>query len=162
MTMVFGAGQHNLSSSERQLRQLIRSLLVPVINSFFEDERIKCRYALAISDGFGTDAWSQMPTLSDFLDYFLVSGRSEVRADLADSEQIDQAINQIVVQLRFWLNSRIGHAISRPSTFRSDARLLVFALRNLSEAEDAAILALSAYSAALRRGLIVACKYFVY
>jgi hypothetical protein len=72
---------------------------------------------------------------------------------VASSEQIDQATNQITIQLRFWLNSRIGQAISRPSTFRSDARLLVFALRNLSEAEDAAILALSAYSAALRRAL---------
>jgi hypothetical protein len=153
MTMVFGAGQNNLSSSERQLRQLIRSLLVPVINSFFEDEGIKARYDLAISEGFGTDAWLATPTLADFLEYFLVSGRSAVQADLADSEQIDSAINQIVVQLRFWLNSRIGRAISRPSTFRSDARLLVFALRNLSEAEDAAILALSAYSAALRRAL---------
>ncbi|MFN9856786.1 MAG: hypothetical protein ACK556_01460, partial [Pseudanabaena sp.] len=47
MTMVFGAGQHNLSSSERQLRQLIRSLLVPVINAFFDDDQIKSRYALA-------------------------------------------------------------------------------------------------------------------
>ena len=153
MTMVFGAGQHNLSSSERQLRQLIRSLLVPVINAFFDDDQIKNRYAFAIAEGFGTDAWQRMPTLSDFLDYFLNSGKSSVQADLAGSEQIDQAINQIIVQLRFWLNSRIGRAISRPSTFRSEARLLVFALRNLSEAEDAAILALSAYSAALRRAL---------
>ena len=87
------------------------------------------------------------------MDYFLHQGKSEIEADVASSEQIDQATNQITIQLRFWLNSRIGQAISRPSTFRSDARLLVFALRNLSEAEDAAILALSAYSAALRRAL---------
>jgi hypothetical protein len=153
MTMVFGASQHDLSSSERQLRQLIRALLVPVVNSFFDDEQIKARYDQAIADGFGTEAWSNMPTLSDFLDYFLTVGKVDITSDVADSEQIDQATNQIVIQLRFWLNSRIGRAISRPSTFRSDARLLVFALRNLSEAEDAAILALSAYSAALRRAL---------
>ncbi|MBD2316551.1 hypothetical protein [Phormidium tenue] len=153
MTMVFGASQHDLSSSERQLRQLIRALLVPVVNAFFDDEQIKARYDKAIADGFGTEAWSNMPTLSDFLDYFLTIGKADITSDVADSEQIDQATNQIVIQLRFWLNSRIGRAISRPSTFRSDARLLVFALRNLSEAEDAAILALSAYSAALRRAL---------
>jgi hypothetical protein len=29
-------------------------------------------------DGFGTEAWSQMPTLSDFLDYFLHQGKLEV------------------------------------------------------------------------------------
>jgi hypothetical protein len=59
----------------------------------------------------------------------------------------------IKLQLEFWLNSRVGRAISEPSTFRTDAPLLVFALRNLTEDDDAAILALSAYSAALRRAL---------
>ncbi|MEP0879575.1 hypothetical protein NDA00_27750 [Funiculus sociatus GB2-M2] len=47
-----------------------------------------------------------------------------------------------------------------PSTFRSDARLLVFALRNLSNDEDAAILSLSAYSAALRRALAAPASIF--
>ncbi|HEY9708799.1 MAG TPA: hypothetical protein V6D48_11405, partial [Oculatellaceae cyanobacterium] len=56
--------------------------------------------------------------------------------------------------------SRIGKAISQPSTFRSDARLLVFALRNLSNDEDAAILSLSAYSAALRRALAAPASVF--
>lgn len=95
MTMVFGASQHDLSSSERQLRQLIRALLVPVVNAFFDDEQIKSRYDRAIADGFGTESWSQMPTLSDFLDYFLHQGKSEIEADVASSEQIDQATNQI-------------------------------------------------------------------
>jgi hypothetical protein len=52
--------------------------------------------------------------------------------------------------LRFWLSSRVGRAISAPSSFPTDAQLLVFALRNLANEEDAAVLALSAYSAALR------------
>ena len=95
MTMVFGASQHDLSSSERQLRRLIRALLVPVVNAFFNDEQIKSRYDQAIVDGFGIEAWSQMPTLSDFLDYFLHQGKSEIEADVASSEQIDQATNQI-------------------------------------------------------------------
>jgi hypothetical protein len=51
------------------------------------------------------------------------------------------------------LDSRIGKSISQPSSFRGDAKLLVFALRNLSSESDSSILAMSAYSAALRRAL---------
>jgi len=40
-----------------------------------------------------------MPTLSDFLDYFLHKGKSGIAADVASSEQIDQATNQITIQL---------------------------------------------------------------
>jgi hypothetical protein len=160
ITMVFGTGQNDLNSSERQLRQLIRSFLVPVINSFFADEVIKGRYERAIADGFGTAAWQDTPTLPDFLEYFLDRGRKHIQADLSASDQTDQAINQIITQLKFWIGSPIGRSISRPSTFRSDARLLVFALRNLNESEDAAILALSSYSAALRRALSCSASIF--
>jgi len=153
MTMVFGVGQNDLSSSERQLRQLIRALLVPTINNYFDDPQIMSRYNQAISDGYGSEAWSLTPTLSDFLDYFIDKGKPDIQNNVATNEQLDQATNQIVIQLRFWLSSRVGRSISRPSTFRTDARLLVFALRNISESEDAAILALSAYAAALRRAL---------
>ncbi|MFB2982130.1 hypothetical protein ACE1CM_39065, partial [Microseira sp. BLCC-F43] len=47
----------------------------------------------------------------------------------------------------------LSNNISKPSSFRTDAKLLVFALRSLSSEADAAILALSAYAAALRRAL---------
>ncbi len=69
-------------------------------------------------------------------------------------------LEQVKLRLRFWLSSRVGKAISQPSTFNSDARLLIFALRNLSNDEDAAILSLSAYSAALRRALAVRASVF--
>jgi hypothetical protein len=48
-----------------------------------------------------------------------------------------------------WATARIA----RPSTFDTDNKLLVFALRGLSDGDDAAVLALAAYSAALRRTL---------
>ena len=67
--------------------------------------------------------------------------------------QVEEALNYIQLRLRFWLSSRVGKAISAPSSFPTDAPLLVFALRNLADNEDAAILSLSAYSAALRRAL---------
>jgi hypothetical protein len=36
-----------------------------------------------------------------------------------------------LLELRGWLSSRVGKAISQPSTIRTDARLTVFALRNV-------------------------------
>jgi hypothetical protein len=66
---------------------------------------------------------------------------------------VEDALSQIQLRLKFWLSSRVGKAISAPSSFRTDTQLLVFALRNLSDNEDAAVLSLSAYSAALRRAL---------
>jgi hypothetical protein len=62
--------------------------------------------------------------------------------------------------LRFWLSSRVGRAISAHSSFPTDAQLLVFALRNLANEEDAAVLALSVYSAALRRALEAPASLF--
>jgi len=73
---------------------------------------------------------------------------------------IEAALNMIDLRLRFWLSSRVGRAISAPSSFPTDAQLLVFALRNLSNEEDAAVLALSAYAAALRRALEAPASIF--
>jgi hypothetical protein len=73
---------------------------------------------------------------------------------------LEDAFQTIEVQIRFWLNSRVGQSVSRPSSFRTDAQLLVFALRNLSNDKDAAVLALSAYAAALRRALAFPSSIF--
>ncbi|MEJ1932995.1 hypothetical protein WDZ92_22550, partial [Nostoc sp. NIES-2111] len=71
----------------------------------------------------------------------------------SSSQEISEALQQIRLRLNYWLSTRVGESISKPSSFRTDAKLLVFALRNLSTEADAAILALSAYAAALRRAL---------
>lgn len=67
----------------------------------------------------------------------------------------------IELQLRFWLSSRMGQAIAAPSSFPTDAHLLVFALRNLSNKENAAVLALSTYAAALQRALETPASIFL-
>ncbi|MEM8604257.1 MAG: hypothetical protein AAGF24_10530, partial [Cyanobacteria bacterium P01_H01_bin.121] len=59
----------------------------------------------------------------------------------------------IRMRIDYWLGSSVGRAISCPSSFPTNAQLLVFALRNLSKDDDAAVLSLSAYAAALRRAL---------
>jgi hypothetical protein len=144
MTMVLGS-----STANQLLSQTVRSLLNLALNTFFADEGIQRRYKAAIEGGFGTEAWQKTPTLKDFI---IFCSREQLNLYTA-GDRIDDALEVINLRLRFWIESRVGQAVSAPSSFPTDAQLLVFALRNLSDNEDAALLSLSAYSAALRRAL---------
>ncbi len=144
MTMVLGSSIEN-----PLLAQTVRSIINLALSAFFSDRTIKQRYQEAMAGGFGSLAWQKTPTLKDFL-YFC--SPEHLQLDSLSS-RVEDALSQIQLRLRFWLSSRVGQAISSPSSFRTDAKLLVFALRNLSDSEDAAVLSLSAYSAALRRAL---------
>ncbi len=144
MTMVLG------SSGENQLLgQTVRSVLNLALTAFFADEGIQYRYEQAMLAGFGSPAWQKTPTLKDFLTF---CAPEHLQLDSIGG-RVEDALSHIHLRLRFWLSSRVGKAISSPSSFRTDAPLLVFALRNLADSEDAAVLSLSAYSAALRRAL---------
>ncbi|MBW4626848.1 MAG: hypothetical protein KME49_15435 [Brasilonema octagenarum HA4186-MV1] len=144
MTMVLGS-----STGNQLLAQTVRSLLNLALNTFFADEGIQKRYHAAILEGFGTEAWQKTPTLRDFI---IFCSRDHLNLNTIGG-RIDDALEVINLRLRFWVESRVGQAVSAPSSFPTDAQLLVFALRNLSDNEDAALLSLSAYSAALRRAL---------
>ncbi len=144
MTMVLG------SSTENQLlSQTVRSLINLALGTFFADKGIQQRYEAAIIGGFGSEAWQKTPTLKDFLTFCT---REHLNLHTS-GERVDDALEVINLRFRFWLQSRVGQAVSAPSSFPTNAPLLVFALRNLSDSEDAALLSLSAYSAALRRAL---------
>jgi hypothetical protein len=152
MMMVFGAGEAQ-TTADRMLKQAIRSVLVPAIDRFFDRPEILAAYELARLSGQDTSAWEATPTLVTFLEFFEVHGLEGLPAQVLDDNNTELAINQIKRQLQFWISSRVGKAIARPSTFDTDNKLLVFALRGLSDGDDAAVLALAAYSAALRRTL---------
>ncbi|MGB7443436.1 MAG: hypothetical protein WA919_20415 [Coleofasciculaceae cyanobacterium] len=153
MAMVIGA---SYSSSERTLADTVRAILTLALDAFFSDEQIRDRYAQANRKGLGSLEWSAMPTLADFVDFCSVE---RLRLDSLSGDIIG-ALEQVKLRLRFWLSSRVGKSISQPSTFCNDAQLLVFALRNLSNDEDAAILSLAVYSAALRRSLAAPASIF--
>jgi hypothetical protein len=155
MTMVIGS-QGGESAKEKSFSDTVRSILTLAVDAFFKDDLIRDRYAQAFTAGFGSELWRTMPTLHDFIGY---CSYERLRMD-AVSDDIKTAMQQIKLRLNFWLTSRVGKSISRPSTFRADAQLLVFALANLSNDEDAAILSLSAYSAALRRALASSASIF--
>ena len=145
MTMVIG-GQ---TAESQRFRNTVRSILVILLDKFFKEPHIRVRYDIAIATGYGSEEWQNTPTLHDFLEYCHID---QVELPEVNDETI-KAMGEIYLQLKFWCTSRVGKAISAPSSFPTDAPLLVFALRNLSDESDAAILALSAYSAALRRAL---------
>lgn len=152
LIMCYGSGAPS-NSSDKLLRQSIRSILTPAINDFYKDEEIATRFEQAIAAGIGTPEWERIPTLVDFTEWLEKRGLPRLLETIGKEESTLQAVAQIKRQLRFWLNSRVGNAIGRPSTFRSDAKLLVFALRGLGDSDDAALLALSAYASAIRRTL---------
>lgn len=156
MTMIIGTSMIGVSPS---LITNIESIIALTLKIFFNDDEIKLRYKLALSAGVGTKAWSETPTLQDFYKY---CSPAFIKLDsiASNSRDIIEALEQIRLRLNYWLTTRVGQSISRPSSFRTDAKLLVFALRNLSSEADAAILALSAYAAALRRALASKASIF--
>jgi len=145
VTMVLPTTQQDV-----MLEQTVRSLIGRALTNFFKDPAINERYEIAISQGFGSNAWARMPTLFDFMEFCTPEAlHLEERGG-----HIFSAQQQISLQLDYWLNSSsISQAIARPSSFPTDVQLLVFALRGLSNENEAAILSLSAYSASLRRAL---------
>ena len=157
ITMVFGGSSEDSSADAKVLRQNIRSVLTLALSTFFEDPDIQQRYDAALEAGVGSSAWRRIPTLRDYLSFCseaTISRFTEVSKGAKD------AIAQINLRLNFWLDSSVGKAIGAPSSFRTDAQLLVFALRGLSDDEDAAILSLSCYSAAVRRALASPASIF--
>ncbi|MBW4444460.1 MAG: hypothetical protein KME10_25210 [Plectolyngbya sp. WJT66-NPBG17] len=152
MIMCFGSGEAQ-TTADRMLKQAMRAVLVPAIDAFFNEPEIVARYEAAQKAGMKTPEWENTPTLVDFLSFFEEKGLSDLPSQVLHDQNTTQAVNQIKRQLRFWISSRVGRAIARPSTFDTEAGLLVFALRGLSDGDDASILALAAYSAALRRTL---------
>ncbi len=146
----------NRRGESQVLMDAVRSIIALALKAFFGDELIRDRYAAAYINGFGSPEWQSMPTLHDFLGF---CSHERLRLDSLTGDT-KAALETIRLRLRFWLSSRVGQALAQPSTFRSDARLLIFALRNLSNDEDAAILSLSAYSAALRRALAAPASIF--
>ncbi|MGF1937617.1 MAG: hypothetical protein RM347_025045 [Nostoc sp. ChiQUE02] len=149
MTMVMGTSMIGVSPT---ITTNIESIIALALKTFFNDDEIKSRYKSAIQNGFGTKEWNETPTLKDFYN-FCSPAFIQLDSIASKSQEISEALEQIRLRINYWLSTRVGQSISRPSSFRTNAKLLVFALRNLSSEADAAILALSAYSAALRRAL---------
>jgi hypothetical protein len=135
--------------SDPLLEQSVRSVVVIALDKFLQDEGIINRYEMARLGGLGSMAWQEVPTIEDFQRFVSID---DIGVN-ADDDSARRAVNLIRLQLSYWMRSAAGKAISRPSSFRTDSQLLVFALTNLGNDAEAGVMALSAYGAALRRAL---------
>lgn len=150
--MVLGISNRSLDVNP----DAIESLLTLALEQFYQDDIILNRFGEAFSAGFGSDEWKLMPTLKDFIPFCSLE-----RLQLTNpSMDTIKALDFIKLRLRFWLESRVGKVLSVPTTFPSDAQMLVVALRNLSSDVDAAVLVSLVYLAALRRSLAFPVSFY--
>jgi|GEM_PF-156745 len=145
MTMVLGKGE----GISPVLKNNVRAILTLALNEFFQDHEILERYDLALYHGQGSSYWQAIPTLHDFL-AFCKAERLNIKLG---TPGLDEALEVINLRLRQWLVSRVGRSIATPTTFKSDSKLIVFALRNIQNEEDAAVLALAGLGSAMRCAL---------
>ena len=137
------------SSLDGFLVDTIESLIPLGIAAFYNDPAIQQRFDAAQSAKIGSLAWANTPTLVDLERYF---SRDYIAADYKDDDQ-QRALNHIRLRLQYWFSSAISNAICRPSSFRSEQRLITFALTNIQTGKEAEVFALTAYIAASRQSL---------
>jgi hypothetical protein len=127
------------TNTEETLKTTIRTVLYCILNRFFEDATILERYHRAEAGGLGSEAWQEMPTLRDYLKFCTLEeiGNLLQLEEGVNWNSVPKALEQIRLRLTYWANSRVGKAISSPSTVPTDSMLLVFALRQVSQSEDA-------------------------
>jgi hypothetical protein len=128
-----------------------KSALATILKAFFSDYSILSRYEQANTDGFGGAAWGNTPTLIDFIG-FCTPGRLGLSTSSLD---ILRRLERFQVALQGWADSRIGAAISKPSTVPLDAPLFAIALNQLNNQEDSKILAMAINLVMKRRQLSV-------
>lgn len=131
------------------LAQRVDALLLKMLDMFLRDPEIIDRYNKAFEHGWKSPEWQQMPVLADLLNFC-----SRERLNLQSFEQIDaRALNQIHSQISALLVSRLGKAIGRPSTFSPEPAVKFFGLSDLSNEQDAYLMAISAHTACIRNAL---------
>jgi hypothetical protein len=134
----------------------VRSILLLSLEAFYEDVEIVERFAGAFQQGFGSPEWQQMPTLEDFIPFCSLE---RLRLSAATDETL-RVLDLIKLKFRYWRESRLGQLLSKPTTFPTDAQMLVVALRNLNSEVDAAVMSLLSYLGALRRSLAFPVSIF--
>lgn len=132
-----------------ETRRLYKQIFNLTMHEYFKDANITQRYNAAHDAGFGSADWQRMPTLRDLMKFVHVDYLPTV------TPEIQQAVSAIRLQLEACLVGKIGRAIASPSTFKTDSRLVVYALGNIDDDQDAAPLAVSAYASAITRALTV-------
>lgn len=139
------------------LAQRVDALLLKMLDMFLRDPEIIDRYNKAFDKGWKSEEWQQIPVLADLLKFC-----SRERLNLQSFEAIDaRALNQISSQISALLVSRLGKAIGRPSSFSPEPAIKFFGLTDLTNEQDAYLMAISAHTACIRNALAHPKSLFV-
>lgn len=129
----------------------VRTILSIGIKKFYDLDNleIKQRFVEAYQAGFDTPEWDNTPVLEDF-----IASLGPERLQMSNpTKELLGCVEFIRNRLRYWMTGRIGKAISRPSTIKADSLLVVYALANLNNPEDATVMTLAINMQALRKSL---------
>lgn len=144
------------ANTDTQRRSRCKKVHQICFAQFWKSEPIQKRYEFAHNGGFGTSAWLEMPTLVDYMKFLSLENLPDTTAEFESA----------VMEMRLNLTALISdpkkfNALCKPSTFRSDNPLIVYALSNLKDDEEAAPFAASAHSSAIVRALQYPKNMFV-
>ena len=130
----------------------VQSLLTIAVEYFYspiENEKIFRRFVKALKEGIGSKAWDNTPTLHDFID---ILGFERLGINDPSAEQI-KAMKFIIMRLEFWLSTKMGKALSAPSTIDSKALLTVYALTAIKDEDEASVMTIAINQEAERKSM---------
>ena len=130
---------------------IVESLLTLAVDKFYspDNQEIFNRFTAAYKGGFGSPEWQNTPVLEDFIE-MIGPERLEI---INPTSEILRMLELIKVRLNYWLKTKIGNAISKPSSIKADSLLTVYALANLSSEEEANVMALAVNLHVLRKSM---------
>ncbi len=134
-------------NEDREKVRNYRLVLTSTLEKFFLDLKIQKRYLAAHRGGIGSSVWQNIPTMKDYL---LFLEPEYLGRDV--SSEILKAAQEIKYQLKVIIESPLGKMISTSSTFDTRNKFVVYGIADAEE-EDMIPIALSAFSAAIRKSL---------
>ena len=136
------------ANTDAQRRSRCKKVHQICFAQFWKSEPIQKRYEFAHNGGFGTTASQEMPTLVDYMRFLSLENLPDTTAEF------ESAVTEMRLNLAALISDpKKFNALCKPSTFRSDNPLIVYALSNLKDDEEAAPFAASAHSNAISRAL---------
>jgi hypothetical protein len=100
-----------------------------LIATWMEDPVIQARYHRAYDDGFGSDAWLQIPTLKEFVDLATID-RLPVLSQTEDNRKL---LIEYQSRLSAFMRTDPGKHVSRPSTFDINSPIVVCVLGGIND-----------------------------
>jgi hypothetical protein len=143
--------------SDESRKAKVKNIHTFVIDRFLKDAAIQERRDLAFDGGMGSDAWSDFPTLVDYLDFMV----PENLVPSARTAEYLLLLDEAKAELSALLLRPAGKAISRPSTFDGNAPLLVYGLGGITSDEQAKPLIIGAQANVLAQALKPGDVFFV-